>query len=274
VEASAEVGVSVAALAVYGRGRVWHVASPAQADRIVAALVGGGEAPEPDSTFHRGGYAAVAEAEGAVEAAASGAEAGLRGEGELVVGRRNDRRTGETTFFLRLDARARGLLQALGRGPQAAASHAELAELRLARDGRPLELLVRGEVGAAGDVMPPPELLGRAGASAIGGAGRVERTVRLDLTDREVGRAFSAWWGDPLDGEALAALGAAAMDRAQHETRLYAVAREEDEAGASGALLVKVGGEWRRLTERDRLVGAWDRPPGGLWEPRLDCVPA
>jgi hypothetical protein len=34
----------------------------------------------------------------------------------------------------------------------------------------------------------------------------------------------------------------------------------------------RIGGEYDHAIERSRLLAASSRPPGGLWEPRLDCL--
>lgn len=269
-ELSAEAGASAALMAIYGRGRVWH-ASAAEADRIVAALAGDGEPREPDETFHRGGFAAIGDGDVSAEVGRFGGEASVREEAELVVGRRNDWRTGERTLFLQLDSRGGAVLHALDAGLGTTGSQGGLAEVRFGRDGRPLELLVRGEAAARGTTLVP-EAIDARGLSPVRGADRWEWTARLDLTEPDVRQGFADWWSDPLDREAASALGATLADRAHLEARAYASAREDEEVGAHGALVVKVGGEWRRVRERDRLVGASDRPPAGLWEPRLDCV--
>ena len=45
-------------------------------------------------------------------------------------------------------------------------------------------------------------------------------------------------------------------------------------AVAGVALGVQVGGEYEHTVETSRLLAARSRPAGGLWERRLDCVPA
>jgi hypothetical protein len=285
-----------------GRGRVWHAASKEEADRIVAALEGDGADPEPHEVFVEGGLAASGHLDSVLgvtgsssssssssagrSSAGDGAGREPSGEGrrsgrvlvpdagagvqaELALGWRDDRRTGERTYVLRLDQRARLVLEsAIGtvRGAQAAGG---LAEVVVGRDGRPRELLVRGTVMLEGAASSPA--LDAVGLGGLRGARRVELTSRVDLRDPAVRASFSSWWADPLDRRAQEGLRRALADRAHVEARAYATSTDEDRHGAGARWVVEVGGEVREGEERERLVGAVDRPPGGLWEPRLDC---
>jgi hypothetical protein len=196
-------------------------------------------------------------------------DAGAGVQAELALGWRDDRRTGERTYVLRLDQRARLVLEsAIGtvRGAQAAGG---LAEVVVGRDGRPRELLVRGSVMLEGAASSPA--LDAVGLGGLRGARRVELTSRVDLRDPAVRASFSSWWADPLDRRAQEGLRRALADRAHVEARAYATSTDEDRHGAGARWVVEVGGEVREGEERERLIGALDRPPGGLWEPRLDC---
>jgi len=290
---------AVQLLAIGGRGRVWHAAA-AEADRIAAALEGDGEDPEPHEVYLEGGLSATAQLDAVLgldgsgdgtgsetggRAAAPGSseadgervevpfpEAGARQEAELVVGRREDRRTGERSFYLRLDERAQVVVEAGVAGLQGAGGAGGLAEVRVERDGRPRELVVSGSLMARGEAAGPG--LDAVGLGAVRGSRRVEVTSRLDLRVPENARAFAAWRAAPLDVRTAETLARAVARAGRVELRAYATAGREDSSGVSARLGLEVGGEWREGEEHERLVGASDRPPGGLWEPRLDCAAA
>ena len=97
-----------------GGGQVFEVRTAAEADAIVRRLRAegsptldavrrlvrrGGKAPAADATLAEGGFDAGVD----FELSAGEAKAGASGGGENVLGRRVDRRTGETTWYLRLD---------------------------------------------------------------------------------------------------------------------------------------------------------------------------
>ena len=73
-------------------------------------------------------------------------------------------------------------------------------------------------------------------------------------------------------GEAVLALGRALRDRARIDVRRYTREASSDGDGVDAGMGVRAGVEWGRDREATRLLSAVTRPPGGLWERRLDCA--
>jgi len=291
---------AVQLLAIGGRGRVWHAASAAEADGVVAALEGDGEDPEPHEVYLEGGLSAGAQLDAVLGIDGSGddpgsdaegravgpgssegegdrvevpfPEVGASQQGDLIVGRREDRRMGERSFYLRLDERAQVVVEAGVVGLQGVGGAGGLAEVRVDRAGRPRELVVTGSLMARGEASG--RALDAVGLGTVRGSRRVEVTSRLDLRVPENARAFAAWRAAPLNRGATETLARTVAQAGHVELRTYSTSGHEDGSGVSGRLGVEVGGEWREGEEHERLVGASDRPPGGLWEPRLDCTAA
>ena len=69
------------------------------------------------------------------------------------------------------------------------------------------------------------------------------------------------------------ALGDRMRDYSDLQARRYRV--DTQRTGAEGRVKVVggLGARFERALESARLIGAWERPPGGVWQPRLDCVP-
>jgi hypothetical protein len=153
--------------------------------------------------------------------------------------------------------------------------------LTLDRRGRPVELAVN----AAGTVAAGSKLplglakpigagagAGERDASINMGARRWERSARVDLRDPAVAAAWKAFRHDPTSSRALRALGDQLREQAHVDVRSYAVRSQSDGGALSLGLGIKLGGEVLRTTDRSTLLSAATRPPGGLWEPRTDCV--
>ena len=126
--------------------------------------------------------------------------------------------------------------------------------------------------------MLPPGLARTLGSARLpstrSGGRRWELAARLDLLDP----AVAATW-------ARFATIRRALTRSERSVRRCASVRtstcaridcESDSDGVSAGvgLGVRVGGEFEHTIDRGRLLAAATRPPGGLWEPRLDCVKA
>jgi hypothetical protein len=112
-----------------------------------------------------------------------------------------------------------------------------------------------------------------AGDSDTGGR-RWELGARIDLRDPEVAAAWDAFRHDASDPAAIRALVARIRERAHLDVRSYAQRSESDGVAAGIALALKAGGEVDYTRDRSRLLTAATRPPGGLWEQRIDCVGA
>jgi hypothetical protein len=259
-----------------GGGQVFEVRTAAEADAIVRRLraegsptldavrrlVRRGGTPAADATLAEGGFDAGVD----LELSAGEAEAGASGGGENVLGRRVDRRTGETTWYLRLDRELPVFADALLGDASGELDGDALLSVTMDREGRPTELaaLVGGHARAGAAV--------ETGASATAGTARWEAEARVGLADPEVAAALRAWRSSPASGEAVLGLGRALRDRARIDVRRYAREASSDGDGVDAGMGVRAGVEWGRDREATRLLSAVTRPPGGLWERRLDCA--
>jgi hypothetical protein len=259
-----------------GGGQVFEVRTAAEADAIVRRLraegsptldavrrlVRRGGTPAADATLAGGGFDAGVD----LELSAGEAKAGASGGGENVLGRRVDRRTGETTWYLRLDRELPVFADALLGDASGELDGDALLSVTMDREGRPTELaaLVGGHARAGAAV--------ETGASATAGTARWEAEARVGLADPEVAAALRAWRSSPASGEAVLGLGRALRDRARIDVRRYAREASSDGDGVDAGMGVRAGVEWGRDREATRLLSAVTRPPGGLWERRLDCA--
>jgi hypothetical protein len=276
ISVGAHAQLTVAGLA--GAGQVFEVRTAAQADAIVRRLRatgpasldaarrvlgrGSGDLPRADVAFVEGGVAADLDA---TLSASEVAEAGASGGGENVLGRRVDRRTGETTWYLRLERSLPVFAEALLGSASGGLDGDALLAVRADRSGRALELsaLVGGRAQAGAEVPA---------ARASAGGTRWEAEARVALDDPAVRAALAAWRRSPASAAAVRGLGAALRDRARVDVRSYARRASSDEDGATVGAGLRLGVEVGRERESTRLLSALTRPPGGLWEPRLDCV--
>jgi hypothetical protein len=110
------------------------------------------------------------------------------------------------------------------------------------------------------------------GAGAAAGTSRWEAQATVSLDDPEIAAALRAWRRSPASGEAVLALGRTLRDRARLDLRRYAREGSSDDDGVDAGTGVRAGIAWGRDREATRLLSAVTRPPGGLWERRLDCV--
>jgi hypothetical protein len=259
-----------------GGGQVFEVRTAAEADAIVRRLraegsptldavrrlVRRGGTPAADATLAEGGFDAGVD----LELSAGEAKAGASGGGENVLGRRVDRRTAETTWYLRLDRELPVFADALLGDASGELDGDALLSVTMDREGRPTELaaLVGGHARAGAAV--------ETGASATAGTARWEAEARVGLADPEVAAALRAWRSSPAAGEAVLGLGRALRDRARIDVRRYAREASSDGDGVDAGMGVRAGVEWGRDREATRLLSAVTRPPGGLWERRLDCA--
>jgi hypothetical protein len=259
-----------------GGGQVFEVRTAAEAGAIVRRLraegsptldavrrlVRRGGTPAADATLAEGGFDAGVD----LELSAGEAKAGASGGGENVLGRRVDRRTGETTWYLRLDRELPVFADALLGDASGELDGDALLSVTMDREGRPTELAALvGRHARAGAAV-------ETGASATAGTARWEAEARVGLADPEVAAALRAWRSSPASGEAVLGLGRALRDRARIDVRRYAREASSDGDGVDAGMGVRAGVEWGRDREATRLLSAVTRPPGGLWERRLDCA--
>jgi Flp pilus assembly pilin Flp len=270
--------------AIVGRGLVYEAAGDREADALMEQLrvsgspswdlarhVLGGEDGQPQPYATTVELGAEGEASGTLSRDQLSGGAGA--DAEAAIGRRFDRRTGEQTFYFRLQAGLSVFGDAMLAKASAGAEGDAILSLTLDRNGHPKELsaLVGGhgevQIGTAGDL-----------ATAIGEhtaraeTGRWEAEARVSLTDPDTLAAFSAWRRNPRSTEAVRHLGETLYERARVDVRKYTRAATSDSDGAGASLGVRIGVEVDRDTEARQLAMALTRPPGGLWERRLDCV--
>jgi hypothetical protein len=285
------------ALARLGHSRSFHVQGDRAADRLVERLIHGSPAtmvldlplrlakralgiddglpPADIVTFTAGGYA------GATAQLGGGTgSADLEGALRASIGGRLDRRNGRRTLFFELGGEAAGLLRgAVARGRLAGDGGLGVA-LTYDRDRRPLQLAVSAAGDAAGSLIAAPGAPGR-GRLSLGGARRLEVESRLDLTNGDNAGAVARLIGalDPRAPRPRRAV-SAARDLAGRlaregdlDVRSYSARSSAEGISADAALGAKLGGGVELTRSSTRLLAAWNRPAGGLWERRLDCAP-
>jgi hypothetical protein len=264
---------------IVGAGQVFEVRTARQADAIVRRLRaegsaavdgvrrllrrGDGDLPRSDVSFVEGGVAGRLDA---TLSAGDAGSAGVNGGGDSVLGRRVDRRTGETTWYLRLDRSLPVFADAMLGSASGGLDGDALLAVTTDRSGRATELtaLVGGRAQAGAQVTG-------VGSVSSGGT-RWEAEARVSLEDPGVRAALAAWRRSPASVDAIRGLGATLRDRARLDVRSYARSATSDSDGASVSAGVRLGVQLERARESTRLLSASTRPPGGLWEPRLDCV--
>jgi hypothetical protein len=131
----------------------------------------------------------------------------------------------------------------------------------------------------SGGVLPVAlqRALGRAhgdGAIADLRGRRWELAARLDLRDPLVRAVWARVRANPASAAALSALGRTLRDRAHLDARTYRLDSSASGGGAGLGAGIRIAGEYDHSVDRARLLAAASRPPAGLWERRLDCVPA
>jgi hypothetical protein len=301
-----DIGAELRAVGVagLGGGRTWLEPDDAAADRFIdrlgrrgRPLISGavelarrifGKAPEvppPDVTVSE----FATRRSGSMTFGDGLLRGGLQLRLDDAVGIRSERRTGRRTYFVREDrvvapALRAKLLRASLRIPGGGIAEARgslALGVTVDRRGDPVELSVSadGSLTAGQDLLPRARAGPRPGAGQQAGGDRLEVEARLDLRDPEnVGaarRLLEALGRPDRPGRLLGAaqaLGERLLDYSELEARRYRL--DESVSGAAGR--VKVGGGFGADVERDReratLVGAWDRPPLGVWQSRRDCL--
>ncbi|MGK2939203.1 MAG: hypothetical protein ACSLFR_15595 [Solirubrobacteraceae bacterium] len=300
LDASAVANASL--LGLYGRGRTYVARNAGEAQRLVRQIQSG-DARDADVTFHEGGLRGDASAS-AGAGASIGAEskreqpedgeddkdkdgkdeddAGFNSEPLVeasaevqaslrrAVGHRKDRRTGETTWYLRADneVSASAGVSVVGAGDAGAdaPAHANgMLSVTTNRRGRVVAIgaLATYGTGAGYEVSGGP-------SDSVGGR-RHEIEVTADPDDPTILAALRAF-GDGPSPSALKTLTQAVYGHGRVDRRAYEVDEDSEGAGGSLALGAKVGAGYEQATENARLVEASTRPPGGVWERRFDCL--
>ena len=287
--------LQAAAIARLGGGRTWIVPNTAAADRLVKELgqsrrpiVDGplglvrktfGDGPdvrEPDVVFTEGSTGGDASASGR----RGGARASIDFDGRQVAGTRTDRRTGLRTVYVGLDQAGGAALSARVLGSAAGTRTGSLAlGVTVDRAGEVVEFSLTGSRAFSGVAGLPGPLRRLVASGQLDGSGRVEVDARLDLRDqgnREAALRFlDAARGPGLSPDLVPAaggLGDRLLSFSDLQARAYRVEEQRLSAGARVRAGGGIGGNISRQREDSRLVGAWERPPGGAWRERLDCV--
>jgi hypothetical protein len=246
---------------VFGHGRVFRARDDDEADAIMRAIRGAGRLPPPREVFYEGGMREL----GRVGLSALIAGAGFEGVSETIVGVRQDRTNGALTISLNYGATANALAHMLLSGPAAISDEQVIMGLTLDRDGRPVELSLSGA-----SVSVPGSM--RYGRQHLDGKRR-EFSARVDLTDPGVAAAWRDFRRSPKSLRAIRALADRLRARARVDVRVYGTGVSVTGAAAGVGAFFRVGAEAEHMVELAKLESAVTRPPGGLWEPRLDCVP-
>lgn len=260
-----------------GWGRSWTLDRPEDADRLLRRLLDGRTSPDALQGLGRGIDALVArdalpppDAEGVRLGRERSGQAAVRApgvdldtelfsqlEGEVLRDRRSGRLTATLALAPDVLARLTGPMN-LELGGRLAGD--VRAEVTLDRDLRPLELRLVGALRTAE------------------GSRREQAELRVDLTRPPVGQALRGLLGavrSLAPGRAVreaTALGRWAAAEGAIERRTYRVTERRDDRGGGLALGAKLGYEAQDAGSEWRLERAATRPPGGIWEQRLDCV--
>ncbi|MGI8593869.1 MAG: hypothetical protein ACR2ML_05810 [Solirubrobacteraceae bacterium] len=284
-----------AAIAGLGGGRTWIVPDAAAADRLIKdlgqrrrpivdgplglvrdAFGDGPEVREPDIVFTEGSTGK----DGSASWRRGGQRASIDRDLGEAVGMRTDRRTGLRTAYVRVDRATSAALSSRLLGSGAGGSSSSLAlGVTLDRAGEPVELSLTGSQAVSGVAGLPAPLRRLVATNQLDGGGRIEIDARLDLRDpgnREAALRF-------LDGVrrpdrvaelvgAAGGLGDRLLSFSDLQARAYRVNERRSSAGGRVKAGGGVGGGLSRQREDSRLAGAWERPPGGAWRERLDCV--
>lgn len=260
-----------AAQLTLGTGTVYVARDEREAKAFMRAIEGGRSPGPAREVFYDGGVRALAEA-GIAGAWLEGAVAGT-------LGTRRDRRTGEVTIGLSAAGTGWGGLTSAFFGPAGAADRTTTLGLTLDRRRRPAELSLLASGTISGGALPVAlrRALGSAGpggATADMAGRRWEFAARLDLRDPLVAATWTRFRESPTSAAAAGALAKTIRQRAYLDVRTYRTDSSMTGATAALAAGVRLGGEYDHATDRARLLTASSRPPAGLWERRLDCVPA
>jgi len=261
-----------AAQGTLGIGRVYVARDGREAGEFMRAIRDGRGPAPPREVFYDGGVRGTGQA--------GLGSAWLEGLSGTTVGVRRDRRTGEATVTLNAGASGWGAVTTVLGGPAGTAERATTFSLTLDRHRRPTELSLSaaGLVGAGVALSPALKRALRgvrpeASRGDLSGR-RWELAARLDLRDPVVRATWARFRRDPASGAAIRALGETIRDRAHLDVRAYRTASTASGGAAGIAAGVRAGAEYDHVVDEARLLAASSRPPAGLWERRLDCVPA
>jgi len=268
-------GVKLGAQGLLGTGTIFYARNARVADRIMRALDRGERTPiPPRQVVHEAGLRGVA----SLKAGGSVASLDLDAKSMRILGLRRSLRSGATTITLITADSASALAASVVGGPTGSLDASAVLALRLDRRRRPVELSLRasGTVAAGAKLSKalaaPLALSGTDDVPANVGGRRWEFVARSDMTDPEIAAAWKRFRGSPTSPAAIRGLGQALRERARLDVRTYRARNSSIGTSIGLAFGVKFGAETDRAIDRFNLLAASTRPPGGVWEPRLDCV--
>lgn len=260
---------------VLGLGEIYYARNAREADAIMRALKRGDRTPvAPREILLEGGLSAAA----GLKFGPSLASLDLDASSMRIVGLRRNQRSGATTITLNIGDSGSALAASVVGGPTGSVDANTLLALKLDRHGRPVELwmLATGTVAAgarlSSALAAPLALSGTDDVPAHLGGRRWELAARAELTDPEVFAAWKRFRGSPTSLAAIRGLGQALRDRAHLDVRAYRARNSSVGTALGFSLGWRFGADTEHAIERYNLLAASSRPPGGLWEPRLDCV--
>ena len=286
---------------VVNAGRAWLLPSAAAAERFIAKygssqhlesglreglrracplcgvlLDSPSRPPEADERWLSGGLAAGANAHLAGGPFKAGVEASLA----AAAGQRQTR--SGTTWFMRLDDRIAGSVDALGAGIDGQARVTAVVALELDRSGNPRAVRITSErrISTRRGLRVPAALRRILGATAVGNGELIESESLLQLAsdaDRSAAMELiaSANHFDPVGGaRALAAVRDALDARGIRTLRRWKMTRSGARGGAGAGVGARLGLDVNFEDSRQRLVGVVSRLPGLGWLQRADCLAA
>ena len=287
LQARAGVMSEAEILARLGRRRSWNVGSDEEADELEGRIVRSvrewfiagpvlegakrvgvevAELPEPDESAFEGAL------EGSVGADFGAlARAGLRGGIGATRGR-----DGTTQVTLTLGPEGSVDVQRAFFGLHAEGGGSAAVTVSFDHHGKATELEVTAV--AHGRAQVALQAGGRGDAGEDGRGGRMEASATLDLGVSDHADVAERLLAALAPGRTAALPGAAAelVRRISSSGTLTAELRTSSREAARGELVAAAGAQAGVSGEASRtsseLVRAWWRPPGGVWDRRLDCA--
>jgi hypothetical protein len=260
---------------VRGTGKVYYARNAREADRIMQAIKDGDPSPVPArDTISEGGLRALA----TLAAGSSLGGLGLDWTSTRLLAVRHNRQSGEDTISLTFGASGSAVASSIVGGPTGGFDASTMFALTLDRNHKPTELsllsmgVVSGGAKLSKALATPLALGGQEDPPSNIAGRRWEFAARVSLADPEVAAAWKRFRRAPLSIAAARGLGQVMADRAALDVRTYRLRSSANGTSIGLAAGIKLGGEFDRAIDRFNLLAASSRPPGGLWEPRLDCV--
>lgn len=265
----------VGAQGLLGTGKVFYARNTHEADRIMRALDRHDHTPVPPrEDLIETGLRGLASLKGGGGPSAS---LDLDATSLRLLALRRNLQTGAITLTLDVREAGSALAEAVVGGPTGSLDANAILALKLDRHRRPVELsvLASGTVAAGARLskaLTAPLALSDSEKTPANIVGRRwEFGARVDLTDPEVAAAWKRFRGSPTSLATIRGLGYALHEHAFLDLRTYRARSATSGTSVSLAIGWKIGAETDHSIERFDLLAASSRPPGGLWEPRLDC---